>query len=100
MVLLAVKVGAVATPPALVATLGEPPKVPLAPLAGATKSTRTPGTGLLNESSTVALRAVENAVLMIALCGVPAVEVMVAAGPAVLVRLKGTVEVEPASEAI
>ena len=47
-VLLAVKVGAVATPSALVAAVAEfplPAKVPLAPLAGAVKVTLTPLTG-------------------------------------------------------
>src|SRR6202035_3258925 len=70
--LLAVNVGAVATPLLFVVTVAEPPKVPLAPVPGATKVTLTPLNGLLLASFTVACNAVANAVLMTALCGVPA----------------------------
>src|SRR5437899_2853650 len=52
----AVKVGAVATPEALVVALAvsrEPGKVPLGPLPGAVKVTITPGTGFAKPSLTV-----------------------------------------------
>src|SRR5713101_4084403 len=55
--------------------------VPLAPLPGAVKVTTTPLTGLFRESLTVACSCVTNAVLIVALCGVPAVAVMVEAVP-------------------
>ncbi len=87
---MAVNAVAVATPLLLVVavTVAEPPKVPLAPLAGAVKVTTTPLTGLLLASFTVACSAVANTALTVALCGVPAVAVILAAVPAVLVRLK------------
>jgi hypothetical protein len=65
-----------------------PLNVPLAPLAGAVNVTVTPLSGLLPASLTVACSAVVNAVLTVALCGVPAVAVMLAAAPALLVKLK------------
>jgi hypothetical protein len=86
-----VNAGAVATPLLLVVavTLATPPvNLPLAPLAGAVNVTTTPLNGLLLASFTVVCSAVRNAVLTVALCGVPAVAVMLAAVPAVLVRLK------------
>jgi hypothetical protein len=70
----------------IVAVLFE--NVPLAPLLGAVNVTETPLTGLLLASFTVACSAVANAVLIVALCGVPAVAVTLAAGPAPLVRAK------------
>jgi len=87
---LAVNAVAVATPLLLVVAVAvaEPPNVPLAPLPGAVNVTTTPLTGLLPASFTVACSAVANAVLTVALCGVPAVAVMLAAVPAVLVRPK------------
>jgi hypothetical protein len=88
---LAVNAGAVATPLLLVVavTLAPvPAKLPLAPFAGAVNVTVTPLTALLLASFTVVCSAVRNAVLTVALCGVPAVAVMLAAAPAVLVRLK------------
>src|SRR5260370_16196694 len=64
-------------PEALVVAVFTPPaKVPLAPLDGAVKVTVTPFTGLLKGSFTVACSCVANAVLTVALCGVPAVAVM------------------------
>src|SRR5258708_3489738 len=88
-VLLAVKIAAVATPCALVVAVFTPPaNVPLAPLAGAVKVTITPLTGLFAASFTVACKAVANAVLMVALCGVPAVAAMLAAALARLVSEK------------
>jgi hypothetical protein len=87
---LAVNAVAVATPLLLVVAVAvaELPNFPLAPLAGAVKVTTTPLTGLLPASLTVACSAVANAVLTVALCGVPAEAVMLAAVPAVFVRLK------------
>ena len=86
---LAVRTAEVATPLALVvAVLTPPAKVPLAPVAGALNVTTTPLTGLLPASFTVATSAAANAVLIVALCGVPLVAVMVAAAPALLVREK------------
>ena len=62
-----------------------PANVPLAPLAGAVNVTVAPLTGFPPLSFTVAWSAVGNAVLMAMLCGVPAVAVIVAGGPATLV---------------
>ena len=85
---MAVKVGAVATPLASVMTVAELLNVPLAPLPGAANVTDAPGTGLLDESRTVAFNAVGNAVLTVVLWGEPAVVVMLAGAPTVLVRAK------------
>src|SRR5262249_19589499 len=88
-VLFAVKTGAVATPDALVVAVFTPPaKVPVAPLFGAVKVTVTPLTGLLNESITVACSWMAKAVLTVALCGVPAVAVIVGVAPARFVSEK------------
>src|SRR6202051_4100295 len=88
--LLAVNVAEVATPLAFVIAVFTPPaNVPLAPVCtGAVNVTVTPETRLLLASFTVAFNAVVNAVLMVAVCGVPAVAVMLAADPALLVRAK------------
>src|SRR5579885_2611197 len=89
---LAVKVDAVvATPEALVvAVMLErlPAKVPLAPVAGAANDTVTFGTAFPLASFTVAENAVANAWPTAALCGVPPVAVMDAAGPGLLVSAK------------
>src|SRR5260221_516857 len=70
-------------PEALVVAVFTPPaKVPLAPLDGAVNVTVTPLTGLLKGSFTVACSCVANAVLIVALCGVPAVAVMLDGLPA------------------
>src|SRR5260221_10326920 len=82
---LAVNVGAVATPLALVVTVALAPNVPEAPDNGAANVTLTPAIGLLDASLTVACSPVANAVVIAALCGVPAVAVMLAGAPAVLV---------------
>jgi hypothetical protein len=80
---LAVNIFAVAMPEALVVAVFTPPaKVPLAPLDGAVNVTVTPLTGLLKGSFTVACSCVANAVLIVALCGVPAVAVMLDGLPA------------------
>src|ERR1700686_1448556 len=88
--LLAVNIAEVATPLAFVIAVFTPPaNVPLAPVcAGAVNVTVTPETGLLLASFTVAWSAVVNAVLIVAVCGVPAVAVILAGGKALLVRLK------------
>src|SRR5258708_22978517 len=82
---LAVKAGAVAIPLALVITVALPPNVPDAPDTGAAKVTLAPAIGLLDASFTVACNAVANAVEIGALCGVPAVALMLAGAPAALV---------------
>ena len=77
------KTAAIATPEAFVVAVVMPPaKVPLAPLPGAANVTVTPLTGLLSESFTVACSCTANAVLTVALCGVPTVAVMLAGVPA------------------
>src|SRR5712692_10298643 len=99
--LLAVKIGAVATPLASVFTVTDvtdPGKVPLAPapLVGAANITGTFWSGLLPVSVTLACRAVPNAVPIVALCGVPAVAATFAAGPALFVKLKFAGPIAPA----
>src|SRR5436305_148637 len=84
----AVKAGAVATPLLFVVTFVQPPKIALAPVPGAVIVTLTPLTGLLPASFPVAGIVIANAVLIAALCGVPAVAVMLATAPAEFVRLK------------
>ena len=91
-VTLAVK-AAVATPPVTVNTVivAVPfENVPLAPVDGAVKITEAPTIGLLELSVTVACREVVNAEPIIVLCELPAVAVMLAAGPGLFVRLKLT----------
>jgi hypothetical protein len=78
-----VKIAAVATPCAFVVAVVSPPaNVPLAPLPGAANVTKTPLTGLFSESLTVACSWVANTAPTVALCGVPAVAVMLAGEPA------------------
>src|SRR5450755_4492768 len=87
--------GADATPAALVATTIVVVLLvnkPDAPEPGAVNVTFTPATGLLDASRTVTASGLVNAVLMVALCGVvPALAVIDAATPAVLVSAKLTV---------
>src|SRR3984957_13845713 len=85
---LAVSAGAMATPlPFVVAVaLLDPPNVALAPLTGALKVTVAPFTGLPLPSFTVAWSNVPNAVLTAALCVTPAVAVILAGAPIVLVK--------------
>src|SRR5436190_1962440 len=78
----------VATPLAFVAVGLALVGTALAPLPGAPNVTVTPLTGLLKLSVTVAWNAVPKAVFTVVLCGVPPVALIVAATPAVLVRLK------------
>ncbi len=95
------KTAAVATPEAFVVAVATPPaNVPLAPLPGAAKVTVAPLTGLLKESFTVACSWVPKAVLTAALCGVPAVAVMLAAAPAKLVNEKLAGVETPETEAV
>ena len=84
----AVKVGAVARPAASVITVLLPLNVPDAPEAGALNVTLTPLSGLLPASTTLACSAVLKAVLIAALCGVPAFAVIVVAAPARFVSAK------------
>ena len=82
---------AVATPFAPVVTVGELVNVPLGPVAGgAVNVTLAPEIGLLKASRTNAANGVANAVLTVALCGVPENVVILAGGPAVLARVKLT----------
>ena len=85
---LAVKVLAVAIPDASVVTVALLVKAPLAPLPGGAKVTLTPGITLPEASLTTALSAVAKAVLTVALWVLPAVTVIDATAPGLLVRLK------------
>jgi hypothetical protein len=60
----------------------------------------TPLTGLLDASLTVTCSWVVNAVLIVALCGVPAVAVILAGGLPKLVNEKFAVEETPVTEAV
>ena len=83
------KTAAVAMPLLLVVAVTTPPaKLPLAPDPGAAKVTVTPLSGLLPESFTMACRLVVKAVLMVALCGVPAYVAMDAGVPGLFVSAK------------
>jgi len=89
-----VNVGAVAIPLALVvaaAVVDPPVNVPLAPVDGAVKVTVAPLTGLLLAFLTVAARAVAKLAFTVALCGVPAVAVMLAGGAEFTVSVKDVV---------
>jgi hypothetical protein len=98
-----VNAAAVATPDAfvtaVVAFVPVPVKVPLAPVDGAVNVTVTPGTRLENASLTVACNCVANGVAIVALCGVPAVAVIEAAAPGVLVSEKLAGVPRPVTEA-
>ena len=99
MVELAVAV-TVATPAALVMTV-RADSVARAPVDGAANVTVTPLTGLLLASRTVTWSEVAKAVLIAVDCGVlPAVAVMLAAAPAVLVRAKVAGVAAPAALAV
>jgi hypothetical protein len=98
-VLLAVNVGARATPfesVFIVADVTGPGKVPLAPLVGAVNVTATPETGFPPLSVAFACRAVPNAVPIVVLCPEPAVATMFAGGTARFVRLKFAGPIAPA----
>lgn len=99
-VLFAVKDVEVATPAAFVSAVFTPPaNVPLAPMPGAVKVTVTPLTRLLRESFTVAWSGAANAELTATLCGVPEAAVILAAGPAKLVKEKFAVDATPEAPA-
>jgi hypothetical protein len=88
---LALKVEEEATPdPSVVAVIvvNPPENVPLAADPGALNVTVIPLTGWLPLSKTVATSSAPNAVLMVALCGVPLVGVIVAGAFAVFVSEK------------
>ena len=92
------KTAEVAMPKALVVAVFTPPaKDPLAPLAGAVKVTSTPLTGLFPASVTFAARGEAKAVLMVALCGVPAFAAIAEAEAAVLVSAKLAAGTPPAA---
>ena len=97
----AVKIAEVATPCEFVTAVFTPlAKVPLAPLPGAVNVTVTPLTGLFPASFTVACRGAANAVLIAALCGVPAVAVMLAAAPVWFASEKFAGVATPAADAV
>jgi len=104
--LFAVKVGAEATPLALVVAVAVSPpfvppvKVPLAPVEGAVNVTVVPLTRFPSTSFTVAVRLAPKALLIVALCGVPEVAAMVAGAPALLVREKEAFVDTPVTEAV
>src|SRR5262249_11837073 len=77
-----------------------PANQPLAPLPGALNVTPTPGMTLPKLSLTTACRAVAKAVLTVVLWGVPAVTVMLAGAPGVLVRPKVAGVATPATVAV
>jgi hypothetical protein len=85
----AVSAGAVATPLLFVTAVAaaDDPNTALAPVDGAVNVTVTPLRALPPASFTMACKAAANTVLMVALCGVPAVAVMLEGGPAAFVRL-------------
>jgi hypothetical protein len=94
--------GADATPDAFVATTIVVVlllNTPDAPEPGAVNVTFAPGTGLLPASFTVTTKGPANAVLIVALCGVPLVTVMLAGAAVVLVSEKFTV-VRPVAAAV
>src|SRR5579872_7243239 len=97
---LAVNAGAVATPLAFVVMVAEPLKEPDAPVPGAANVTATPLSRLLLASFTTACKAVLNAVLTVALCGVPTAAVMLAGVPVVFVKLKLALVATPATLAV
>jgi hypothetical protein len=78
----------VATPLALVVEVLPAEKVARGSLAGPVKVTKTPDTGFPKLSLTIACRGVAKAVFTVADCPLPAVAMMVEAGPALLVKLK------------
>ncbi len=93
----AVYVGADAVPVVSVATavlVTGPGNVPPAPDAGAVKVTLAPVMTLLFASRTSALSGVPNALLIVALCGVPLVAAIEAAGPGLTVKLPEAFAVE------
>jgi hypothetical protein len=78
----------------------EPLNVALAPVAGAVNVTVAPFTRFPPISFTVAWSAVAKAVLVVAVCGVPAVAVMLAGAPTLLVKLKLAGVATPATLAV
>ena len=85
-VVFAVKAVAVATPSGLVVTVALPVKAPLAPLAGAAKTTEAPAITFPKASRTVTASGAVKAVPTLALCGVvPGLAIMLAAAAGVTV---------------
>jgi len=98
---LAVNIGEVATPDALVvAVFTPPPNAPLAPLEGAVNVTVSPLIPLPPASLTVADRRAAKAELTTVLWGVPLVAVMVEGDPAVLVSEKFAGTSKPGTVAV
>ena len=84
----------------ITAAVADPLKAAVAPADGAVNVTVTPLTGLLLASFRVACSAVVNAVLTVALCGVPAVAVKLAEGAVVLESPKPALAETPAMLAV
>jgi hypothetical protein len=99
---LAIRVGAIAIPAALVVAVAvvKPPKAPLAPELGAVNVTVTPEAGFPKPSWTVACNAVPNAVPTTVVCGVPPVATMLAGAAAMIVNEMLTAEARPGHEAV
>src|SRR4026207_902886 len=77
-----------------------PPKLALAPLAGAVNVTATPESGFDNESVTFALSVLPNAVPTNVLCGVPLTITTEFVAPATLVKSNVAVAPTPATDPI
>jgi hypothetical protein len=75
-------------------------KAPLAPDDGAVNVTDAPLTGYWLASTTIATNGAPKAVLIVASCRDPLVDVIDAAGPDVFVRLKLVVAITPATLAV
>jgi hypothetical protein len=77
-----------------------PANVPLAPLPGAVNVTDAFGARFPWESSTVACSTAPNAVFTVVLCGVPPVEVIDPAAPAVFFKKKSATVATPVTDAV
>src|ERR1041385_5878223 len=83
-----------------VTTVAPPVREAPAPLPGAAKVTVAPETGLPKASRTVGTSGLLKAVLTVAFCPEPEVSTMLAAAPAVLVRLKDAGVATPLADAV
>jgi hypothetical protein len=90
----------VATPLLLVTAVAVAEPLNVAPAPGAVNVTVIPLSRLLPASFTVACNAVEKAVLIVALCGVPVVVLTLAGEPALFVREKMAPAVTPETMAV
>jgi hypothetical protein len=81
-------------------TVVSPPKVALAPLAGAVNVTATPDRGFADASVTFACKALPNDVPTGVLCGVPANAMTEFGGPAAFVRANVADVATPDTDAV